>query len=404
MKSLSLPALLGLVLAAVPAPACAPAPMRGEYVEITNETALIVWDKDTKVEHFIRRANFQSTSPDFGFLVPTPSQPELAEADESVFDALAQYTAPKIEYRTVRKPRPRPREDATRDFPTAAAGPAPKSAPRGVEVLEETEVGGQEAVVLKFRRGPKSDVAEDAKELAEWLKKRGYEFGPQLANWLKPYIANDWVLTAFRIAKRVTVNTGPGPATARPAINEMQGKAVRMSFKTETPFYPYREPEAPAVEPKKPGNWYSPGRFLRVFLMTNERGAATLGKKGPTWAATSPWSDKLNENQMQGVATKLKVSADLLKNATWLTEFEDRSSPRRGTDEVYFWPNSEIAPVHRPVIVREVVEYYDAPEEAGPGSDPEAKTPYWVVLVAVIGGVAFLSILGGLIFVMARSR
>ena len=78
--------LFAALLAAVPSPACAPAPMRGEYVEITNESALIIWDAESKTEHFIRRAAFQSTSTDFGFLVPTPTQPELAEADDSVFD------------------------------------------------------------------------------------------------------------------------------------------------------------------------------------------------------------------------------------------------------------------------------------------------------------------------------
>ena len=41
-------ALLAAAIAAVPAPACAPAPMHGEYVDITSETALIIWDAEAK--------------------------------------------------------------------------------------------------------------------------------------------------------------------------------------------------------------------------------------------------------------------------------------------------------------------------------------------------------------------
>lgn len=35
----------------------------------------------------------------------------------------------------------------------------------------------------------------------------------------------------------------------------------------------------------------------------------------------------------------------------WLTEFEDRSSPRPGTDEVYFEPSADASPVARPPII-----------------------------------------------------
>lgn len=52
-----------------------------------------------------------------------------------------------------------------------------------------------------------------------------------------------------------------------------------------------------------------------------------------------------------------------------------------------------------PVIVHEIIEWYDAPESE-PEAHGEERTPYWAVLV----GVAFLSILGGLLFVILRRR
>src|ERR1051326_3386095 len=81
--------------------ACAVAPPQNKTVEIADESAIIVWDSATGTEHFIRRATFKSAAQDFGFLVPTPTKPELAEADDAAFKELARITAPKV----VKQPR-----------------------------------------------------------------------------------------------------------------------------------------------------------------------------------------------------------------------------------------------------------------------------------------------------------
>src|SRR5437879_4070273 len=65
--------------------ACAAAPHPGDYVGIANETALIIWDAESETQHFIRRATFDTKAKDFGFLVPTPSKPELDEAHDYTF-------------------------------------------------------------------------------------------------------------------------------------------------------------------------------------------------------------------------------------------------------------------------------------------------------------------------------
>jgi len=41
-----------------------------------------------------------------------------------------------------------------------------------------------------------------------------------------------------------------------------------------------------------------------------------------------------------------------LSGETWLSTFDDRSSPRAGTDEVYFSTATDRAPVRPPPIVR----------------------------------------------------
>jgi len=67
----------------------------GAPVRIAEESAVIFWDAENKTEHFIRRARFETTSPDLGFLVPTPTKPTLVDVGDSVFEALRDITVPK---------------------------------------------------------------------------------------------------------------------------------------------------------------------------------------------------------------------------------------------------------------------------------------------------------------------
>src|SRR5688500_14730084 len=98
--ALSFPAVAVVALALVTSPrwgsACAVAPPDNHPVAIADESAIIVWDAATKTQHFIRRASFNTEAPDFGFLVPTPSRPALAEADDKAFEQLALITAPRV--------------------------------------------------------------------------------------------------------------------------------------------------------------------------------------------------------------------------------------------------------------------------------------------------------------------
>jgi len=371
--SFAILAVLAAVGAALPiAPACAPAPAPGQSVDVAEETALIVWDEANKTEHFLRQAKFQSTSADFGFLVPTPSQPKLTESNEEIFGELATITAPKVEFRTVRKARDK--SPAAKSDAALAGGQGAAAAPRGVEVLDQTDIGGYEATVLKFHRGKANDVAADAQELAAWLQKHGYELGPQLTDWLKPYIENDWVITAFRVAKTVPISTNkPRPAGPQ----ELQLKPIWMSFKTDRPFYPYREPTA-KKDDAKPAIPQAP-RLLRVFVLAKERVSATLGKGSTAWVANAVWSDKADAEPLKKAAAVGKLPDGALAENAWLTEFEDRSAPRNGIDEVYFSPSTDKAAIHRPPIVHEIVEYYDPP-----------GTPEYMK-VAVIAGLIVLA-------------
>lgn len=299
----------GLVLA------CAIAPAETESVRLQAEDALIVWDQKSGTEHFIRRAAFETTSKDFGFLVPTPAQPVLAEADDAVFTRLDDHTRPEI----VTK---RSYELAPGGFlmrsksETATAG--------GVNVLEVTRVAGLDAAVLE---------ADDAKALGEWLTGHGYPFRKELVSWVEPYVKKRWKITAFKIA-RDAASTGVGT------------RALRMSFATKEPFFPYREPEVAGTAP------VGPPRILRVSFVSTERveGQLEVGGKFPgraVWAGALPGATTL-------LAGALPAAS--IPSAAYLTVIEDGSNPRPGFSDVYFRRDAEQAELRRsPEVVHDVV-------------------------------------------------
>src|SRR5438874_9380028 len=82
-------------LLAPPAPACCPAPPSGKPVVNADQTVIMIWDADTKTQHFIRQASFKSEADDFGFLVPTPNQPVLDESGNDAFRFLQKLTEPE---------------------------------------------------------------------------------------------------------------------------------------------------------------------------------------------------------------------------------------------------------------------------------------------------------------------
>ncbi|MCI0379073.1 MAG: hypothetical protein L0215_15805 [Gemmataceae bacterium] len=68
--------------------ACCTAFPRDQPVQFADQAVIIYWDAANKIEHFVRKASFQAKTKDFGFIVPTPTQPTLAEAKNSIKEAV----------------------------------------------------------------------------------------------------------------------------------------------------------------------------------------------------------------------------------------------------------------------------------------------------------------------------
>ncbi len=297
------------------APACAVAPAEDETVRVEAEDALIVWDDRTKTEHFIRRAAFETSSKDFGFLVPTPNQPELAEADNVVFDRIAEHTKPEV----VKKRRYKVVPDG---FLLRSKGEMAEAS--AVNVLEVTRVAGLDAAVLE---------ADSATAIGEWLEKHGYAFRKALVSWLEPYVKKHWKITAFKLAR-----SG--------AQGSFGTRALRMSFTTPAPFFPYREPP---TEGTPPGG---PPRLLRVAFVSTERVEGKL-EVGGDFPGRAVWAGALH-NAPTLLAGALPAAG--IPSPAFLTLIEDGSDPRPGFSDVYFHRDAEQVELRRtPVVVDDVV-------------------------------------------------
>ncbi len=60
-----------------PALACCAVAGPGTPVVNADQSVIIIWDHASKQQHLIRKAGFKTTATDVGFLVPTPSRPDL---------------------------------------------------------------------------------------------------------------------------------------------------------------------------------------------------------------------------------------------------------------------------------------------------------------------------------------
>jgi hypothetical protein len=324
--ALSVPALA--LLAPTDAAACCPAPPSGKPVVNADQTVIMVWDAAAKTEHFVRRASFKSDADDFGFLVPTPAQPELAESGDDAFPYLAKLTAPEIK----RMARPSAGCAGGCSRSKSAAVPASAAAKAEVTVLEEKTVAGFHAVVLD---------ASSASALTGWLKDHGYAFSPEIEAWAKPYVDGGWKITALKVAKDPSATASKGVAAA----------SLRISFKTERPLFPYREPES-----KRAADALGiSGRTLRIFMVADARMDGELTKDSP-WTGNAVWAKELRAEDRTHLLESLKLPPTTGPAKAWLTELEDQWPYRAAPADLYFSRAAHQDKLERPPII----EYYSA--------------------------------------------
>ena len=315
----------GLVLieASRPAIGCCPAPPSGKAIVNADQTVIILWDAVAKMEHFIRKASFKSDADDFGFIVPSPTQPELAESGDAAFPALKKLTEPEV----VKQRRPVGGIGCGCAAERSAGLAAPKSA--DVRVLQEKVVAGFHATVLE---------ATSAAALTDWLRDHGYANSPEITAWAVPYVTAGWKFTAMKVAKKVEDAKEQGVTTA----------ALRLSFKTDKPLFPYQEPDPSSAADQLNAK----SRLLRIYFLAESRYRGAMAEA--EWSGKVAWAGRVSLDDRGNVLGMLGLPKETGPADWWLTEFEDHWPYRAAPSDVTFTLDPEQVPVRRDPIVEYV--------------------------------------------------
>lgn len=289
--------------------ACCALGRPGKPVVNADQTVLLIWDAATQTEHFIRKASFRSDDADFGFLVPTPSRPQLSESGDAAFPYLADIT--------------RPLENTHGGFGCSAPPRTQFASGRSVQVVEHKAVAGFDAAVL---------AAASPTALNQWLKQHGYHSSAEVEAWAAPYIHAGWMITALRVAK---------DGGARSELN-VNAAALRISFHAPRPLFPYREPDSRAAAQEVGAR----ARLLRLYFISDGRYAGSLDG-GDSWTGKPVWSGALSSGQKRDLLTRLRLPDSTGPTSWWLTEFEDRWPYGLASGDLCFTPVENQKPLRR---------------------------------------------------------
>lgn len=328
-KATSVAAILLVLAQSNALPACCPAGRSGEPVVNADQTVIILWDAANKTQHFIRQASFKSEGKDFGFIVPSPTQPTLAESGDEAFGYLRKLTEPEVIKRTRSEGMGCGCFMGAKSEDGVAKGK--DAGPESVTVLDQQQVAGYDATVLE---------ATSADALVDWLKQNGYAYSPEIAAWASPYVAQGWKFTALKVAKKADETKQTDVETA----------ALRLTFQTARPLFPYREPDSTASA-KSLG---TSSRLLRIYFLADARYEGTLTKESP-WTGKVAWAKELSDVDRTKTFANLQLPETTAPGKWWLTEFEDRWPYAIAPADLYFSRADEQETITRPPIIEYVM-------------------------------------------------
>jgi hypothetical protein len=192
----------------------------------TDQKAVILYEDG--IEDLFVSINFNGTAEDFGWIIPTPKEPEVAKSTDMLFERLDEMT--------------RLEEMNSTRVPTNALGDGNMwEVGNGVEVLQTKKIDYYDISVLK---------AENKDALYNWLNDNGYSF-PQVGKYIiEEYINNNWTFTAIKIDKEQI-----GNAVVQSRFRTGHAIPLRLTFETDKPVFPLKissiggmEDNAPAGE------------------------------------------------------------------------------------------------------------------------------------------------------------
>jgi hypothetical protein len=179
-----------------------------------EQAAIVLHDPEQAREDLILRVRFEGSARDFGWIVPVPALPEVAEASPELFWESASLTRPHIQERGI-------------GCGARSSGMDGPPTGDGVDVYDEGDVGVFHSMVVG---------STDAAALTDSLTRWGFlhtENRDRAEEALRFYTERSWFFAVFRIDSTAVQGGDPGSwyGVLQP---------VRLSFQAVEPVYPLR--------------------------------------------------------------------------------------------------------------------------------------------------------------------
>ena len=271
---------------------------------LSREKVLIVHDAARGRQHFIREVAFRRADESFGFVVPTPTRPEIAKVERTPFTRLREhfpFTDPVV--------------DGAGYGSGAGAGFGGRGG--GVEVLAVEKVGSFTAFTL---------AATDAGALAAWLKDNDLVNTPETDRWLAHYVRMGFFYVALRYDP---------PANARARKHApIAAETLRISFDAPIAYYPYFEPETPRDEktPRLLELWY-----VGSSAVVPVARLADADDRPPRWVRPlQPGKQRRDARKLLGSVLLAELEALLPAGDLVVQTFQDQKRRRSGFQDILF--------------------------------------------------------------------
>jgi len=249
------------------------------YPVFTNEQkAVIYYDEKTGMETLVASTTFRGEAKDFGWIIPTPSKPEVTAVKDDIFTALDALTQPKYDYPAPVMP-----------LYSLSGLSVSERAVDTVKVLETKNVDVYTTTIVE---------ANDKESLLKWLEENNYKVSKSMEFVLNDYVNKNYY---FVLAK---INTEALGAFVSGQLKEGHINPLKVTFATKNIIYPLRLTGA--------GSYQEAGRKIAAYSFEQ-------GMEGwwIDYATYKPSSQPGASSEPVQVAPNTALSTDFSKHGTY---------------------------------------------------------------------------------------
>ena len=266
---------------------------------LAREKVLLIHDAAAGRQHFVREIVFRKAEEPFGFVVPTPSLPEVAKVETTPFGKLRE----RFPFAPVTL-------SSSRGYGKGSGSGFGSGGSQSVEVIATEKVGSFTAFVL---------AASDAGALSKWLEDNQLSNSDETKAWLEHYVRMGFYYVAMRYDP---------PGNAKEADETLAAETIRISFATPVAYYPYFEPKT-----NLPGN---KPRLLELWTVSNTRLIPVVLADGVGWQRPLKPGKQYTRRETLEASLVDELESLLPPGELVVQSFQDQKRTRAGYHDVLF--------------------------------------------------------------------